>query len=191
MVEKAALRKKHKELRKALSSEQRENYSLDIANQALNLDIWKYEYYHIFLPIKKQLEVNTQYLISILQGKDKHVLLSKSNFSTLEMKNYLLTDSTKIITNPIGIPEPEGGIAIDHSNIQVVFVPLLAYDSLGNRIGYGKGFYDRFLAQCDPNVVKIGLSYFEPEDAILPTKNTDIRMNYCISPKKSHLFSLL
>ena len=181
MVEKAALRKKHKELRKALSSEQRENYSLDIANQALNLDIWKYEYYHIFLPIKKQLEVNTQYLISILQGKDKHVLLSKSNFSTLEMKNYLLTDSTKIITNPIGIPEPEGGIAIDHSNIQVVFVPLLAYDSLGNRIGYGKGFYDRFLAKCRPDALKIGVNYFQPNEVIEDAENTDIRIDELIT----------
>lgn len=187
-MNKGVLRKNSKERRKALSSEQRENYSLDIANQALKLDIWKYEYYHIFLPIEKQYEVNTQYLLNILQGKDKHVVLSKSDFNTMEMEHFLLTDSTKLVVNSVGIPEPDGGIAIDPSTIQVVFMPLLAYDFKGNRIGYGKGFYDRFLTQCAPETVKVGISFMEPEVQILPTTETDIPMNYCISPKKIHTF---
>lgn len=188
-MKKAALRKKNKERRRALSSEQRENYSLDIANQALTLDIWQYDYYHIFLPIEKQHEIKTQFLLNILQGKDKHIVLSKSNFKTMEMKHFLLTDNTKIVINSMGIPEPDEGILIDPSNIQVVFVPLLAYDIKGNRVGYGKGFYDRFLAQCPTNVIKIGLSYFGPEIAILPTKSKDMPINYCISPIKTYFLS--
>jgi len=187
-VEKAVLRKKNKALRKSLSIEEREIHSLEIANQALALDIWSYEYYHIFLPIEKQLEINTQYILNILQGKDKHVVLSKSNFDTMEMKHFLLTDSTKLLVNSQGIPEPLDGIEIPPEKIEVVFLPLLAYDSLGNRVGYGKGFYDRFLAKCNPNVVKIGLSYFGPEQAIFPTKHTDLPMNHCISPKKTYSF---
>ncbi len=189
MDNKQALRKKHKALRKSLSLQQRDSYSLDIANNALKLDIWKYDYYHIFLPIERQLEINTEYLLSILQGLDKHVVLSKSNFETNEMTNYLLTDTTKILVNSYGIPEPDGGIEISNDKIEVVFMPLLAYDTLGNRIGYGKGFYDRFLAKCSTNVVKVGLSYFEPEDQILSIKNTDISMNYCISAKKTYFFN--
>lgn len=189
MDNKQALRKKHKALRKSLSLQQRDSYSLDIANNALKLDIWKYDYYHIFLPIERQLEINTEYLLSILQGLDKHVVLSKSNFETKEMTNYLLTDTTKILVNSYGIPEPDGGIEISNDKIEVVFMPLLAYDTLGNRIGYGKGFYDRFLAKCSTDVVKVGLSYFEPEDQILSIKNTDISMNYCISAKKTYFFN--
>ena len=185
---KQALRKKHKALRRSLTQEQRDQYSLEIANQALKLDIWGYEYYHIFLPIEKQFEVNTEYLLSILQGLDKHVVVSKSNFETYEMNNYLLTDNTKIVVNKYGIPEPEGGIEISSNKIQVVFMPLLAYDAQGNRVGYGKGFYDRFLAKCSNNLMKIGLAYFEAEENILPTNDTDLPMNYCISPKKAYIF---
>jgi 5-formyltetrahydrofolate cyclo-ligase len=187
-VEKAVLRKKNKALRKALSDEERENYSLEIANQTIGMDIWNFEYFHIFLPIERQREINTQYLLSILQGKDKHIILSRSNFDTMEMSHFLLTDSTKLIVNSQGIPEPVNGIEIAPHKINVVFLPLLAFDVKGNRIGYGKGFYDRFLAKCKPDVVKIGLSYFEPEQSIIPTKHTDIPMNYCISPKKLYSF---
>lgn len=185
------LRKKYKDLRRSLSQEERENYSLKIANRALEMDIWSYEYYHIFLPIEKLLEINTQYLLSVLQGLDKHVILSKSNFKSLEMQNYLLTDNTKIVKNEWGIPEPEDGIEIDHDKIEVVFVPLLAYDTAGNRLGYGKGFYDRFLAKCSKDVIKVGLSYFDAETSFLSTKDTDIPINYCISPKKTHSFAIL
>lgn len=187
-MDKQALRKKHKELRKSLTEEQREQYSIAIANNALKMNIWDYEYYHIFLPIERHLEVNTQYLLSILQGKDKNVVVSKSDFRNNEMTNYLLTDSTRIQVNNFGIPEPEGGISIENEKLEVVFIPLLAYDCKGNRVGYGKGFYDRFLAKCSNDIVKIGVSFFEPEEQFLSIKNTDISMNYCISPKKAHFF---
>lgn len=190
-MEKQALRKKNKALRQQLSPEEREQYSLEIANRALDLDIWGYDYYHIFLPIERQLEINTQYLLSVLQGMDKHVILSKSDFRSREMHHYLLTDSTRISTNNYGIPEPEGGIKIDPKQIEVVFVPLLAYDNNGNRVGYGKGFYDRFLAKCSKDVIKIGVSYFGAENKSLTTKSTDISMNYCISPKKTYSFSII
>lgn len=189
-MSKQALRKKNKALRQALSPEERDQYSLDIANRALDLDIWRYDYYHIFLPIERQLEIDTQYLLSILQGMDKHIIISKSDFNSMEMHNYLLTDSTKIITNNYGIPEPEGGIRIGDNQIQVVFLPLLGYDTQGNRVGYGKGFYDRFLASCSDQVVKVGVSYFEAEEKVFFTKETDVPMDYCISPKTTYSFSI-
>ncbi len=187
-MEKAALRRKNKALRKEFSHEERETLSLEISNQVLSLDIWNLEYYHIFLPIERQLEINTQYILNILQGKDKNVVISKSNFSTMEMKHFLLTDSTRIRVNSLGIPEPLDGVEILPEKLDVVFLPLLAYDYKGNRVGYGKGFYDRFLAKCKPNVIKVGLSYFPPEQEILTIKSTDISMNYCISPKKNYSF---
>ena len=62
--------------------------------------------------------------------------------------------------NKYGIPEPINGIQINSDIIDVVFVPLLAYDSKGNRVGYGKGFYDRFLENLGSKTIKIGLSFF-------------------------------
>ena len=53
------------------------------------------------------------------------------------------------------IPEPLNGIVFDIKQLDVVFVPLVVFDLLGHRIGYGNGFYDRFLAQCLPETLKI------------------------------------
>jgi len=183
-VEKRALRKKYKQLRKELGKDERETRSLSIANQMLTLDIWEKEFYHVFLPIERLLEVNTEYILSILSGKDKNIVISKSNFESMEMDHYLLLDNTKIVVNEYGIPEPDSGIPISLDQIDVVFVPLLAYDNSGNRVGYGKGFYDRFLAKCREDVLTVGLSYFEPEVNEIPIKDIDISIKYTISPKK-------
>lgn len=185
---KQELRKKYKALRNALKQDEQDELSLAIANQALSLDIWDYDFYHIFLPIERLREINTEFLLSILAGKDKNIVLSSSNFKDSSMKHYLLTDSTKLIVNKYGIPEPAGGIEIPARNIDVVFIPLLVYDQEGNRVGYGKGFYDRFLSQCKPDVVKVGLSFFEPEKEIIVKNSQDIALNSCITPKKVYHF---
>jgi 5-formyltetrahydrofolate cyclo-ligase len=186
---KRSLRKKYKDLRAALSDDERDQYSLEIANRVLSLDIWEHDYYHIFLPITRLKEVNTEYILSILSGKDKHILVSKTDFERGTMKNYLLSDNTKITVSTYGIPEPDdNAIEIAFAKADVVFVPLLAYDNSGNRVGYGKGFYDKMLANCRPDVITIGLSFFEPESVKIPTNNTDVSMKYCISPKKTYVF---
>jgi len=183
MVAKKKLRLKYKTLREALTEEAIEEMSLQIANQALKLPIWNKTYYHIFLPITSKKEVNTEYLMHILQGKDKSIIISKADFSSGEMKHFLLQENTILKNSEYGIPEPISGIEIPAKTIDVVFVPLLAYDKKGNRIGYGKGFYDRFLEKCNPNAVFVGLSFFEPEPEIV-VEATDIPLNYCITPKK-------
>ena len=60
------------------------------------------------------------------------------------LENILLTDSTRLRINNWGIPEPERGLIIDPKQIEVIFIPLLIFDKKGNRLGYGKGFYDSF-----------------------------------------------
>lgn len=182
------LRKKYKALRSDLNTDQIEYLSLSMANKSLGLPIWNFSFYHLFLSITKQKEVNTEYLLNILQGKDKNVVISKSNFSNLSMTHYLLTDTTTIKKNKWHIPEPVGGINIATSQIDVVFVPLLAFDNKGNRVGYGKGFYDQFLNQCKQEVVKIGVSFFEAEEEITDTFEKDVRLNYCITPERLYQF---
>ena len=91
---KTELRKKYKLLRNELTTIQIEDFSLQIANRLLGLDIWHYSYYHLFLSIEEQYEVNTDFILNILSGKDKNIILSKSDFSTGKMTNYLLTDNT-------------------------------------------------------------------------------------------------
>ena len=187
-MDKKELRKKYKTLRKNLSEDTIEEWSLKIANQLIRLDIWQHSFYHLFLPIESQKEVNTEYILQVLAGKDKNIVLSKSDFSTREMTHFLLTDNTTIKKNAYDIPEPIDGLEVPVSKIDVVFVPLLAFDEKGNRVGYGKGFYDKFLAECKPEILKIGLSFFESEKVISDVLNTDIQLDLCVTPTKVYNF---
>ncbi len=187
-MDKKELRLKYKRLRNDLSENDIIDLSILIANQILKMDIWDKTYYQIFLPIETQNEINTEFILHLLQGKDKEIVISKSNFETLEMTHYLLTDTTKIKKNEYDIPEPINGLEVPIYKIDVVFVPLLAYDKTGNRVGYGKGFYDKFLSDCKPEAIKIGLSFFEPENSISDVFANDILLDYCITPNKIFKF---
>src|SRR5690606_25417144 len=105
MADKKMLRLKYKKLRENLSEQFIDEMSLQIANQALKLPIWDKTYYHIFLPIPEKKEVNTDYLMHILQGKDKSIIVSKSDFTSGEMKHFLLQENTSLKISEYGIPE--------------------------------------------------------------------------------------
>ena len=187
-MKKSELRKKYKSLRQELSLDDIDSKSLDISNQLLTLDIWDKSFYHVFLSMAQHKEINTDYILNILAGKDKHTVVSKSNFETINLENYLLTDSTVIKANHWGIPEPVDGITIAANMIDVVFVPLLCFDKKGHRVGYGAGYYDNFLGDCKPETIKIGLSLFEVEDVIDDVYEGDIPLNYCVTPQKIYQF---
>ncbi|WP_162126969.1 5-formyltetrahydrofolate cyclo-ligase [Flavobacterium phycosphaerae] len=185
---KKELRVKYKALRSQLSPAEIEDKSMAMANRLLSLAIWERTYFHLFLTIEEHKEVDTEFILQILAGKDKEIVVAKSNFETLEMTNYLLTDNTKFQKNQYNIYEPVDGIEVPVTKIDVVFVPLLAYDKQGNRVGYGKGFYDKFLSQCKADVIMIGLSFFEPEAVIDDVFAGDIRLDYCVTPAMVYSF---
>ncbi|MAU71360.1 MAG: 5-formyltetrahydrofolate cyclo-ligase [Pseudozobellia sp.] len=189
-MQKKDLRSRYNTLRNNLSDDALINSSLSIANRALQLpaSVWKSDYYHLFLPIAEKKEIDTSFLLSILQGKDKHVVLPKVVDSE-NMIHFLLTDSTRLKKSKWNIPEPVDGIEIAPNKLDVVFVPLLAFDGQGQRVGYGKGFYDRFLAQCRKDAIKIGLSLFEAEERISDFEESDIPLDFCVTPKKVYSFS--
>ena len=187
-MKKPELRALYKILRKELSENQMYDMSLQIANSVLELPIWENSFFHIFLTIESLKEVLTEPILSILSGKDKHIVVSKSDFKTRTMSHVLLQDNTVLKPNSWNIPEPENGIPISNAQIEVVFVPLLAFDEKGNRVGYGKGFYDAFLKNCSKDTLKIGLSFFEAEASIDGVETNDIPLDYCVTPNKIYTF---
>ena len=187
-MKKLELRPKYKALRKQLSGSEIEEMSLAIANKLLTLPIWEKTYFHIFLPITEHHEVNTEFILHLLSGKDKEIIISKSDFETRNMTHFLLTDNTKIKKNEYSIPEPVDGIQVPSDKIEVVFVPLLAFDEKGHRAGYGKGFYDKFLSECKPETIKIGLSFFEAEELIEDVFAGDVQLDYCVTPERIYQF---
>lgn len=185
---KKELRKHYKKCRQDLSLDEIDNRSLTIANTLLQLPIWDKNYYHIYLTIEELKEVNTEFILNILAGKDKNIVISKTDFDNNSMSHYLLTDNTVLKKNTWNIPEPVDGIPIPEHMINVVFMPLLAFDKKGNRVGYGKGFYDNFLKQCNENTIKVGLSFFEVEDKIEDIHDNDIPLDFCVTPTQVYAF---
>lgn len=188
VMNKRELRLKYKALRNQLSEEDLEEMSLAIANKVLTLPVWEKTYFHIFLPITEHKEVNTEFILHLLSGKDKEIIISKSDFESRKMTHFLLTENTKIKKNHYNIPEPVDGLEVPVNKIDVVFVPLLAFDKTGHRAGYGKGFYDKFLKECKPETIKIGLSFFEAEEIIEDVFENDVKLDYCITPNEMYRF---
>jgi 5-formyltetrahydrofolate cyclo-ligase len=181
------LRKKYSELRSSISPIFLSAQSLSISNRLLSLPIWEHTYYHLFLSIASKKEIDTSFVLSILQGKDKETVVPKMKGGQLE--HYLLTDNTRLQQNHWGIPEPTNGLQVPEKQLDVIFVPLLAFDQKGNRVGYGKGFYDAFLERCRPNAIRVGLSLFEAEPAITDVGPQDVPLHYCVTPLQTYSFS--
>lgn len=182
------LRLKYSSLRKSLSSQDISTKSIQIANSSLQLPIWHFDNYHIFLPITSKKEIDTEPIIAIIFGKDKNVVVPKMILDN-QLNHYLITDNTKFAENKWGVPEPMNGFRVAPQKIDIVFIPLLAFDKAGNRVGYGKGYYDAFLKKCKKETIKIGLSLFEAEERIKDVYEDDIPLDYCITPLKTYSFN--
>jgi len=104
------------------------------------------------------------------------------------MQAIAVKEDTIFEKNDFGIDEPINGVPLDTGEIDMIFVPLLAFDELGHRVGYGKGYYDKFLKMCKPGVLKIGFHFFEAEKAIDDINEYDMPLNICITPFKTYTF---
>ena len=189
---KSQLRKYYLSKRKAISAEEIVIKSQQITDLFFQkFDLLKVENIHIFLPIIKHNEINTWLIIRRLQQKFPKIviLIPKIIPENFEIENFLF-DEKKLIVNPWGILEPSGENQekIEPEKIDLVIIPLLIFDKNGNRVGYGKGFYDRFLQQCNPKTLKIGVCLEEPIEMIEDVNEFDIKMDFCITPIKIYKF---
>src|SRR5690606_36895821 len=148
------------------------------------------QYLHTYLPIDTQKEVDTWPVVEFLQFSNPglSIVVPKTDAEGTSMTHYLYDEDTILVKNRYHIMEPAGGKQVSSKDIDLVLVPLLAFDERGNRVGYGKGFYDRFLAQCRGDVIKVGVSFFEAEPRIEDTDEFDIPLTYCVTPQKVYEF---
>ena len=182
-MKKKELRKLYKQKRRDLSLKEVENLQENIYKQVFELDLSSIKTVHIFLSIERLFEINTNPIIDFLLLNNKQIVVSISNFETNTLKHFLFDRKTKLKVSSFGIPEPVNGKEIDAKEIDLVFVPLLISDEKNYRVGYGKGFYDRFLAECRTDVKTIGLNFFKPIKSIENTNEFDIPLDQVIYPK--------
>jgi 5-formyltetrahydrofolate cyclo-ligase len=110
------------------------------------------------------------------------IAVSVSNLVDCTLDHFWLKPETKLQENKWGIPEPVQAEAIGVGEIDMVLVPLLAFDRQGHRVGYGKGFYDRFLASCRPATIKVGLSLETSMHQVADVHAGDVVLDYVITP---------
>ncbi len=151
------------------------------------LMVHRYDKVHVYLPVIDRNEVDTRPVIStLLDDFPASVYVPKIQKNGI-LTHHIFDKYTLLKNNKWGVPEPENeGISSkDFFNTDddiLVIVPLLAYDKKGNRVGYGKGYYDRFLAHKTKKTLIVGLSYFEPEEFIPDAEETDVPLNYTFTP---------
>lgn len=144
---------------------------------------------HLFMPIERQREVDTQSIFEFLQKSAAHrIILPKVKTETNELIHIEYGIETKLLKGKYGILEPSNGKLIAPKRIDCVFIPLISFDRLGHRIGYGGGYYDKFLSQLPESSLKVGLSTSTPLDLIPYIEDHDVRMDYCINHQATYFF---
>lgn len=143
---------------------------------------------HIFLPIDSNNEVETQPIIDRIRRDLPQATIAVPRVRGDQLETLRFDPDTKLRLSNWNVPEPIGDSFIDPRQIDLVIVPLLAFDRRGHRVGYGKGFYDRFLRTCRPDCVKVGVSFFPPVENIEDANENDVRLDLCLTPFASFKF---
>ncbi|MBV7532034.1 5-formyltetrahydrofolate cyclo-ligase [Chitinophaga sp. sic0106] len=191
MTTKKDIRKHFLEQRLNLDESTAARLNAALLEQVLRIDFAPYRYAHVFLPILEKKEADTWPVIEALKVRYPQLkwVLSRSDMQAGTMEHLVWTPATTLAQNKFGITEPQNGEPADLSLIDVVFVPMLAFDTQGHRVGYGKGMYDRFLKLCRPDVQTIGLSLFEPIAEIPGTDPWDVPLRIVVTPEKIYHFN--
>ncbi len=181
---KSELRKIYLERQKSLSVAERNENSRKIAERFFkNYNLDNIRFLHIFLAMEKNKEVETSFISKRLWRDFPEIttIVSRVNFQTMTLDNLKFTPETNLVQNKWHIFEPTQSELIEIEKIDAVLVPLLCFDKRGFRVGYGKGFYDKFLSECRADCLKIGLSYFAPVEEIADTQDYDVRLDFCVT----------
>ena len=188
-ADKTFLRSHYKKKRFSLTKQEVDDLSQRVCKQLDKLNIWKLKHYHIFISILKYNEIDTSSIINKLKSEQKIIIVPK--ISNNELVHIAINDETEFGLNEFGIKEPNDGNHFIIENLDIIFIPLLAFDIEGHRVGYGKGYYDRFLKLTKNSTLKIGLSFFDPINKILDIDDNDVKLDYCVTPKQVHKFNNL
>jgi 5-formyltetrahydrofolate cyclo-ligase len=182
-MKKQELRALYKQKRADLTEHQIKDFQESIYQQIYSLDISEVENVHLFLSMPKFKEIDTAPLITYFRSKNKRIVVSKCNFKDHTLSHFYLEEDTVLVLNKFGVPEPVDAEQVTESILDLLFIPMLISDIQRFRVGYGKGFYDRFLSGCKKEAKFIGLNFFAPIKEIEDANEFDISLHQVIYPK--------
>ena len=186
---KAALRRTALAHRLALPATEIAHRSEQLCDQLFQqFPVAQWRWLHLFLPLARRHEPDTWPIIRRIWAEGLAVRLAVPVVQPdgISLAHYELRPETPLHPNRWGIPEPEATAAteVPAAAFDAVLVPLLAVDAAGHRVGYGGGFYDRFLARCRPGTQRIGLHVLDelPLERITDVLPTDMPLTACLTP---------
>ena len=178
---KAELRKKYMQKRKALSTDEAFLLSKKIFENFMGyFKPEEGEKVHLFIPILEKKEINTQIFIDYFLKQNIRVFVPKVVAD--QLIHIEIFEDTIFENSHWGIPEPVSNEDSGETFFHYVITPLLYCDTKGNRVGYGKGFYDSFFENISEDVKKIGVNYFNPDENIDDVWENDIPLDYLVTP---------
>jgi 5-formyltetrahydrofolate cyclo-ligase len=183
---KSELRKEYLEKRAVLSANEVASMSTSISDAFFFVvNLATVRNLHCYLPIDKFNEPDTRVIFERVWQEFPELITTvpRIDFATGELASVLYSSTCPIVQNKWGVNEPEGGTVVHPEAIDLAIVPLLCFDEAGYRVGYGKGYYDRFLAKCRPNCLKVGLSFFPPVEKIEDTDEFDVPLDLFTTPE--------
>ncbi|WP_447639844.1 MULTISPECIES: 5-formyltetrahydrofolate cyclo-ligase [Chitinophagaceae] len=188
---KATLRKDFSDKRKSLSHKQVMIATDLLLIQFQKLHLPSLEVVLSYRPIIGKQEIDMEYIESYLQLLNPSITFCYpvSNLNEHTFSAVATDEDTEFTVNAWGIQEPISNMIVPPKDIDLVLTPLLTFDKKGYRVGYGKGFYDRYLSLCRPDVIKVGCSYFSPVDTISDVDILDVPLNFGITPEEAYAFS--
>ena len=186
MAKKRDLRELFLNKRSKLSSQELSETSIRIFEQIRTDKLIEGNLVMLYMSSQNHQELPTDTLFSL--SDHYNVCVPKAINKNGVMEAVMWNKNMPTNTNEWGIKEPLSDAYITPEKIDTVVVPLLCFDRAGNRVGFGKGYYDRFLERCSKEVKTIGLSYFEPVDKITDVETTDIPLDVVVTPKNIYRF---
>jgi len=189
MLKKEA-RKEFKKRRETINPADQNRWDDLILIQFQSLELPYVDYLLSYYPIDANREINSFLLADYLHFKNPamHICYPKMQEEAGRMHAIISNADSAFESNSSGILEPFDNDAAAPELIDLVLIPLLAFDHRGYRVGYGKGYYDRYLKDCREDCLKVGLSYFEPLDAIEDAAEFDVPLDICITPQRAYVF---
>ncbi len=189
-MEKGEIRTLFTEKRNQLNQIEYDDLCQKLFHRFQQLDLSEVKCLHLFLPITKRREPDTLLIRDWLKTNHPEIKIvyPKTNFADHSMQSFVDDENLVLENNGYDIPEPISGNQVKADEIDLILIPLLAFDKCGYRVGYGKGFYDRFMAQCRPDTQFIGLSLFEAVGRIEDLDEFDMPMHSCITPNYLYKF---
>lgn len=180
-MKKSDLREKYLKKRESFSKEQVLSLSEKIfRNFTDSFKPRENQKVHCFLSIPEKGEVDTQLFLNEFFERDIRVFVPK--IYRKKLISVEITPETPMLKNSWGISEPESNEDSGERDFDYVLTPLLYCDQQGNRVGYGKGYYDGFFETVNADTLKIGLSFFGPDEEIDDLRENDIPLDYLVTP---------